>query len=195
MLAVGERENRLLNDTEQLEVVYLAHGSLLFFRSQSSASGAFPCSLPSAFTSQWRYAQTPVICSVRVTLSAFDEDTFYFTCCNSRNVTITAHICTSVLIGSLNHFQGLGTADNTLIRIMISRSEIDMLDIRECFRLRYEKSLYNMIKVSRTERCQPGSKVTWLHSFVLIIIQQLCQDDTSGDYKRTLLNLCGGDDE
>lgn len=44
-------------------------------------------------------------------------------------------------------FQGLGTADNTLIRIMISRSEKDMLDIRECFRLRYEKSLYNMIKV------------------------------------------------
>uniref|UniRef100_A0A674N8A9 Annexin n=1 Tax=Takifugu rubripes TaxID=31033 RepID=A0A674N8A9_TAKRU len=67
---------------------------------------------------------------------------------------------------SLCYFQGLGTADNTLIRIMISRSEIDMLDIRECFRLRYEKSLYNMIK-----------------------------DDTSGDYKRTLLNLCGGDDD
>ncbi|CAF99152.1 unnamed protein product, partial [Tetraodon nigroviridis] len=62
--------------------------------------------------------------------------------------------------------KGLGTADNTLIRIMISRSEIDMLDIRECFRLKYEKSLYNMIK-----------------------------DDTSGDYKRTLLNLCGGDDD
>ncbi|XP_034037388.1 annexin A6 isoform X2 [Thalassophryne amazonica] len=62
--------------------------------------------------------------------------------------------------------KGLGTADNTLIRIMISRSEIDMLDIRECFRLSYEKSLYNMIK-----------------------------DDTSGDYKRTLLKLCGGDDD
>ncbi|KAM6977963.1 annexin A6 isoform 2-T2 [Aplochiton taeniatus] len=62
--------------------------------------------------------------------------------------------------------KGLGTADNNLIRIMICRSEIDMLDIRECFRLLYEKSLYNMIK-----------------------------DDTSGDYKRTLLNLCGGDDD
>ncbi|XP_076018945.1 annexin A6 isoform X3 [Genypterus blacodes] len=62
--------------------------------------------------------------------------------------------------------KGLGTADDTLIRIMICRSEIDMLDIRECFRLRYEKSLYNMIK-----------------------------EDTSGDYKRTLLNLCGGDDD
>uniref|UniRef100_A0AAQ4P986 Annexin n=1 Tax=Gasterosteus aculeatus aculeatus TaxID=481459 RepID=A0AAQ4P986_GASAC len=62
--------------------------------------------------------------------------------------------------------KGLGTADNTLIRIMICRSEIDILDIRECFRLLYEKSLFNMIT-----------------------------DDTSGDYKRTLLNLCGGDDD
>ncbi|KAM9835720.1 annexin A6 isoform 3-T3 [Syngnathus typhle] len=62
--------------------------------------------------------------------------------------------------------KGLGTDDNTLIRIMICRAEIDMLDIRECFRLGYEKSLYNMIK-----------------------------DDTSGDYKKTLLNLCGGDDD
>ncbi|XP_012687552.1 annexin A6 isoform X2 [Clupea harengus] len=62
--------------------------------------------------------------------------------------------------------KGLGTADDTLIRIMVSRAEIDMLDIRECFRLRYEKSLYNMI-----------------------------QDDTSGEYKRTLLKLCGGDDD
>lgn len=44
--------------------------------------------------------------------------------------------------------QGLGTRDNTLIRIMVSRSEIDMLDIREVFRTKYEKSLYNMIKVS-----------------------------------------------
>ncbi|XP_063046230.1 annexin A6 [Engraulis encrasicolus] len=62
--------------------------------------------------------------------------------------------------------KGMGTADNTLIRIMVSRAEQDMLDIRECFRLRYEKSLYSMI-----------------------------QDDTSGEYKRTLLKLCGGDDD
>ncbi|KAK6475709.1 annexin A6-like isoform X3, partial [Huso huso] len=62
--------------------------------------------------------------------------------------------------------KGLGTADNTLIRIMVSRAEIDMLDIREFFRLSYEKSLYNMIK-----------------------------DDTSGEYKRSLLKLCGGDDD
>lgn len=49
----------------------------------------------------------------------------------------------------LDVFQGLGTRDNTLIRIMVSRSELDMLDIREIFRTKYEKSLYSMIKVSR----------------------------------------------
>ncbi|XP_019390791.1 PREDICTED: annexin A6 isoform X3 [Crocodylus porosus] len=62
--------------------------------------------------------------------------------------------------------QGLGTRDNTLIRIMVSRSEIDMLDIREVFRTKYEKSLYSMIK-----------------------------EDTSGEYKKALLKLCGGDDD
>uniref|UniRef100_A0A672U3B0 Annexin n=1 Tax=Strigops habroptila TaxID=2489341 RepID=A0A672U3B0_STRHB len=46
--------------------------------------------------------------------------------------------------------KGLGTRDNTLIRIMVSRSEIDMLDIREVFRTKYEKSLYNMIKLRGT---------------------------------------------
>uniref|UniRef100_A0A8B9SLW7 Annexin n=1 Tax=Anas platyrhynchos TaxID=8839 RepID=A0A8B9SLW7_ANAPL len=62
--------------------------------------------------------------------------------------------------------KGLGTRDNTLIRIMVSRSEIDMLDIREVFRTKYEKSLHNMIK-----------------------------EDTSGEYKKALLKLCGGDDD
>ncbi|XP_048339060.1 annexin A6-like [Sphaerodactylus townsendi] len=44
--------------------------------------------------------------------------------------------------------KGLGTRDNTLIRIMVSRSEIDMLDIREIFRTKYEKSLHHMIEVN-----------------------------------------------
>uniref|UniRef100_A0A8D0GFJ3 Annexin n=1 Tax=Sphenodon punctatus TaxID=8508 RepID=A0A8D0GFJ3_SPHPU len=62
--------------------------------------------------------------------------------------------------------KGLGTKDNTLIRIMVSRSEIDMLDIREIFRTKYEKSLHHMI-----------------------------ESDTSGEYKKALLRLCGGDDD
>uniref|UniRef100_A0A8C4KVP2 Annexin n=1 Tax=Equus asinus TaxID=9793 RepID=A0A8C4KVP2_EQUAS len=45
-------------------------------------------------------------------------------------------------------------------------NELDMLDIREIFRTKYEKSLYSMIK-----------------------------NDTSGEYKKALLKLCGGDDD
>lgn len=55
--------------------------------------------------------------------------------------------------------QGLGTRDNTLIRIMVSRSEIDMLDIREVFRTKYEKSLYNMIKVSAEGPQSPSTQL------------------------------------
>lgn len=61
--------------------------------------------------------------------------------------------------------KGAGTDDQTLIRIMVSRSEVDMLDIRAEFRKRFATSLHKMI-----------------------------QGDTSGDYRKTLLLLCGGDD-
>ncbi|XP_027030353.1 annexin A5b isoform X1 [Tachysurus fulvidraco] len=61
--------------------------------------------------------------------------------------------------------QGMGTDDTSLIEIMVSRSEIDMLDIRAEFRKMFATSLYKMIK-----------------------------GDTSGDYSKTLLILCGGDD-
>uniref|UniRef100_A0A8C4HP72 Annexin n=1 Tax=Dicentrarchus labrax TaxID=13489 RepID=A0A8C4HP72_DICLA len=60
---------------------------------------------------------------------------------------------------------GAGTKDTTLIRIMVSRSEIDMLDIRQAYAQTYGKSLYTAIS-----------------------------GDTSGDYKKLLLKLCGGSD-
>ncbi|PKU34000.1 annexin a4 [Limosa lapponica baueri] len=60
---------------------------------------------------------------------------------------------------------GLGTDDNTLIRVMVSRSEIDMLHIRREFLTMYGKSLYSFIK-----------------------------GDCSGDYRKVLLRLCGGED-
>ncbi|XP_072526715.1 annexin A5-like [Salminus brasiliensis] len=61
--------------------------------------------------------------------------------------------------------KGTGTDDATLIRIMVSRSEIDLLDIRAEFRKSFATSLHSMIK-----------------------------KDTAGDYSKALLLLCAGDD-
>ncbi|XP_034044308.1 annexin A5b [Thalassophryne amazonica] len=61
--------------------------------------------------------------------------------------------------------KGAGTDDNTLIRVMVSRSEVDLLDIRREFRRLFPTSLHSMIK-----------------------------RDTGGDFRKTLLLLCGGDD-
>lgn len=50
--------------------------------------------------------------------------------------------------------QGAGTDDNTLIRVMASRSEVDMLDIRAEFRKMFAGSLHNMIKVHTSNNQQ-----------------------------------------
>ena len=44
--------------------------------------------------------------------------------------------------------QGLGTTDTVLIRLMVARAEIDMLDIKAQFLKMYGKTLYSFIKVS-----------------------------------------------
>uniref|UniRef100_G1P7U7 Annexin n=1 Tax=Myotis lucifugus TaxID=59463 RepID=G1P7U7_MYOLU len=62
--------------------------------------------------------------------------------------------------------KGAGTDDHTLIRVIVSRSEVDLFNIRKEFRKNFATSLYSMIK-----------------------------SDTSGDYKKTLLLLCGGEDD
>ncbi|VTJ85444.1 Hypothetical predicted protein [Marmota monax] len=62
--------------------------------------------------------------------------------------------------------KGAGTDDHTLIRVVVSRSEIDLSNIRKEFRKNFATSLYSMIK-----------------------------GDTSGDYKKALLLLCGGEDD
>ncbi|XP_068596752.1 annexin A5a [Brachionichthys hirsutus] len=58
-----------------------------------------------------------------------------------------------------------GTDDSCLMNIMVSRSEADMLDIRASFKRKYGASLYTTI-----------------------------QEDTTGDYQKALLYLCGGND-
>jgi len=61
--------------------------------------------------------------------------------------------------------KGAGTDDQTVIRVMVSRSEVDMLDIRTEFRRMFACSLHSML-----------------------------MGDTSGDYRKALLLLCGGED-
>ncbi|ESO89070.1 hypothetical protein LOTGIDRAFT_106233 [Lottia gigantea] len=60
--------------------------------------------------------------------------------------------------------KGLGTADKTIIRVIASRSEIDMVQIKECFLQLTEKTLWK-----------------WL------------EHDCSGDYKKLLQKLVGRD--
>ncbi|EHB15931.1 Annexin A3 [Heterocephalus glaber] len=70
------------------------------------------------------------------------------------------------LAGRLRHaLKGAGTDEFTLNRIMVSRSEIDLLDIRYEFKKHYGYSLYSAIK-----------------------------SDTSGDYEHALSKICGGED-
>lgn len=45
--------------------------------------------------------------------------------------------------------QGLGTDDATLVRVMVSRCEVDMVQIKSAFRAKYYKSLESFIKVRR----------------------------------------------
>jgi len=57
---------------------------------------------------------------------------------------------------------GAGTNDTTLIRIVVTRSEVDMVEIKQAFLTNHQKSLAKMIS-----------------------------DDTEGDYKRMLLEIVG----
>jgi len=62
--------------------------------------------------------------------------------------------------------KGLGTDNTSLIRIIVSRSEIDLEDIKAEFLKRYGQSL-----------------VSWI------------EDDTSGDYRKLLLRIIGGNEQ
>ncbi|XP_046717460.1 annexin A3-like [Silurus meridionalis] len=62
--------------------------------------------------------------------------------------------------------KGVGTNEAMLTRIMVSRSEIDLMDIKSEYKKLYSRSLYSDIK-----------------------------SDITGDYEKTLLAICGSDDK
>ncbi|XP_067839177.1 annexin A1a [Heptranchias perlo] len=64
-----------------------------------------------------------------------------------------------------NSMKDFGTKDKILIRIMVSRSEVDMKDIKIEYKAKYGKTLYKAIL-----------------------------DDTKGDYEKILLALCGSNE-
>ena len=57
--------------------------------------------------------------------------------------------------------KGIGTKDHLLMRVLISRDEIDMPKIKECYKKLYGKSMLEAIK-----------------------------DDISGNYRKLMLELC-----
>ena len=45
------------------------------------------------------------------------------------------------------YMQGLGTNDRVLVRVMVSRCEVDMVQIKKTFYQKYHKTLGSFIKV------------------------------------------------
>ncbi|XP_032489501.1 annexin A3 isoform X4 [Phocoena sinus] len=97
--------------------------------------------------------------SIKGELSGRFEDLLLAIVCCARN--------TPAFLAKRLHqaLKGAGTDEFTLNRIMVSRSEIDLLDIRAEFKKQYGYSLHSAI-----------------------------ESDTSGDYAVTLVKICGGDD-
>lgn len=93
---------------------------------QSNVSGMFRTISPGACINPWGYVAAP------------------HTVCPPHMVPLKTYLCA----------QRAGTDDNTLMRVMVSRSEVDMLDIRASFQKKYGTSLYTTIQVP----CDPNAE-------------------------------------
>jgi annexin A7/11 len=79
--------------------------------------------------------------------------------------------------------EGMGTNDTTLIRIIVSRAELDLGNIKRTFEKMFNKTLYSAVKVSFV--------MLFLLSLTFLNTIYSSQSETSGDYKRALLALIG----
>lgn len=77
--------------------------------------------------------------------------------------------------------KGLGTDDNALVRIIVTRCEVDMVQIKQEFESQSKQSLAQFIAVFFCK------KVFWLFQIFI----KFFKDDTSGEYRKILLTLIG----
>ena len=109
----------------------------------------------------------------------------YFTCFLVQCVRNTPAFFATKLYKSM---KGLGTDDSTLIRVIVTRCEVDMLDIKQEFQNKYQKTLASFIKVCIVScRCIN----TAVGKFYTQLLFYYFQGDTSGNYRKTLLGLIG----
>ncbi len=84
--------------------------------------------------------------------------------------------------------RGLSTDHNALIRIIVSRSEIDLANIKLEYERMYGKTLYSSVEVIKMDT----THFFWLQKNKSQKLQfHNSQDATSGDYRRSLLTLIG----
>ena len=75
-------------------------------------------------------------------------DLLPLTLCPSTHTVTCSKDTAKFFAGKLyKSMKGAGTDDETLIRVMVSRCEVDMENIKTSFKSQYGKTLYSFIKV------------------------------------------------